>query len=88
MEAFVLIQTEMGREPLAHELLTIPGIVSAEDLSGAYDAIARARSSSTRHLVEQVIGEIRKLRGITRVLPAPLIHASKQRFTGSQDQAA
>ena len=60
----------MGREPLAHQLLTIPGIVSAEDLSGAYDAIAHARSSSTRHLVEQVVWEIRKLPGVTQVLPS------------------
>jgi DNA-binding Lrp family transcriptional regulator len=88
LEAFVLIQTEMGREPIAHQLLRLPGIVSAEDLSGAYDAIARARSSSTRHLVEQVIGEIRKLPGVTRVLPAPLSHPSTERLTGPQNEAA
>ncbi|HEV8572591.1 MAG TPA: Lrp/AsnC ligand binding domain-containing protein [Actinomycetota bacterium] len=73
MRAYVLIQTETGTELIANELREVPGVVSAEDVTGAYDAIAVARSGSMRHLMEVILPEIRRLPGVTRALPAPLL---------------
>ncbi|HEX9237101.1 MAG TPA: Lrp/AsnC ligand binding domain-containing protein [Actinomycetota bacterium] len=73
MEAYVLIQTDPARESIADSLLDIPGVVSAEDLTGPFDAIALARSDSTRSFHEHVVAEIQKLPGVIRALPAPLI---------------
>jgi DNA-binding Lrp family transcriptional regulator len=73
MTAYVLIQKLSRDAPLAESLRTIPGILSAEDTTGAYGAIALARSGSTAELVESIVTEIRRLPGVTRTLLAPLI---------------
>lgn len=95
MRAYVLIQTEAHGEPLAGKLMAIPGVLSAEDLRGAYDAIALAVAGSTGHLIEQVVDKILALPGVTRALPAPLIRSlaerpdkSSVRGEGADDQAA
>jgi DNA-binding Lrp family transcriptional regulator len=76
MKAYVLIQADGNGEPLADKLATIPEILAAQDLSGAYDAIALAWSGSERELMDRVIAEIRKLPGVTHALPAPLANSS------------
>jgi hypothetical protein len=76
MKAYVLIQKEPNRGPLAGVLQAIPGVISADDISGAYDAIALIRSGSERRLIDGPLGEILKVPGVTRALPAPRIHAS------------
>ncbi len=73
LKAYVLIQTEGNREPIAELLRGMPGVISAQDLTGPYDAIALARSDSTGSLTEQVVAEIQKLPGVIRALSAPLI---------------
>jgi DNA-binding Lrp family transcriptional regulator len=77
VRAYVLIQAEEKTESLAHKLRAIPGVVAVEDVRGAYDAIAVARSSSMRHLTDVVLGAIRKLPGVVRALPAPLLDSSE-----------
>jgi hypothetical protein len=52
VDAYVLIQTDAKHEPLARALRDIPGVAYAEDLSGAYDAIALARSGPTQDLLD------------------------------------
>ncbi len=76
--------------------MAIPGVLSAEDVSGAYDAVALAGAGSTRRLVDEVIAEILSLPGVTRALPAPLIRSlvelpdteSSDGQQGSKDRAA
>jgi DNA-binding Lrp family transcriptional regulator len=75
LQAYVLVQTERPGEPLSPRLKTIPGILSAEDLTGAYDAIALVEADSSRRLMDDVITEIRRLPGVTRALPAPWIRS-------------
>jgi hypothetical protein len=72
MIAYVLIQTESLGIPVARQLRTIPGVVTADDINGPYDAIALARSGSSAELIENVVGPIRRLRGVQRALVAPL----------------
>jgi hypothetical protein len=76
VRAYVLIQTQAQGGSLAEQLRAIPGIVAAEDLAGPYDAIALALAGSSRHLVEDVVAEIRRLPGVTLALPAPLINSA------------
>jgi DNA-binding Lrp family transcriptional regulator len=79
LRAYVLIQTNREMEDLSRELRAIPGVVSAEDVTGAYDAIAVARSDSVRYLNEVVLPEIRRLPGVVRALPAPLLDSRGDR---------
>ncbi len=74
MEGYVLIQTMQG-EPIAQVLRAIPGVVLAEDLTGAYDAMALVRADSTRDLIDETVAEIRRLPGVTRALPAPVVRS-------------
>ena len=73
MQAYVLIQTEANREPIADRVRGIAGVIAAEDLTGPFDAIALTRSLSTQSLAEQIVAEIRRVPGVIRVLSAPLI---------------
>ncbi len=73
MNAYVLIQTEGNRGPIAETLREMPGVISAEDLTGPFDAIALAGSDSTRTLAEHVVTRIQELPGVIRALTAPLI---------------
>jgi hypothetical protein len=76
--------------------MAIPGVLSAEDVSGAFDAVALAGAGSTRHLIDQIIAKIMSLPGVTRALPAPLIRSLAEhpdtetsgRQQGSSDRAA
>jgi hypothetical protein len=76
MKAYVLIQREPDLGPLAETLRAIRGVVSAEDVSGAYDAVALVRSDTERGLMDGILAEIKSLPGVTRALPAPLLHGS------------
>ena len=50
VSAYILIQTEVGKAAqVASEVGAIEGVVSAEDVTGPYDVIARAEASSARH---------------------------------------
>lgn len=84
MTAYVLIQTEPVSEPLAGRLRAIPGVVSAEDLSGPYDAIALARTDAEGWPIDGILSEIRGLPGVTRALPAHLLNGD----SGSRGRAA
>jgi len=78
MTAYVLIQKRSDSEPVATTLRAMRGIVSADDLSGPYDAIAIASASSARDLFDRVLPEIRELPGVTQALPAPLVRAEDE----------
>lgn len=93
MKAYVLIQTAADGGSIAQSLRAIPGVVSAEDLSGPFDAIAMTRSDSTLNLMRGIIAQIQTLPGVIRALPAPLIRSVSEGlkpplFSDSGDEAA
>jgi hypothetical protein len=73
LDAYVLIQTQPGAGPVAGDLAALPGILTAEEVSGPYDVIALARSASTQDLYGSLIDRIRRVPGVTHALPAPLV---------------
>ncbi len=72
MRAYLLIQTELALKSIASTLRAIPGIVSAEDVRGPYDAIAVASADSSEQTVREIAEEVRRLPGVIRALPAVL----------------
>ena len=70
MQAYVLVQTDVQRRRIADDLRTLPGIVSAEDVSGPYDALALARADGDGF--QGVLEQIRGLPGVLHALAAPL----------------
>ena len=46
VQAFILIQTEVGQAAaVASAIAELPGVTSAEDVTGPYDVIVRAEST-------------------------------------------
>ena len=65
MQAFILIQTEVGKAAaIATEIAKITGVRTAEDVVGPYDVIVRVSADD----VAPVVKEIRQVSGITRTL--------------------
>jgi len=88
MDAYVLVQTDANYETVAGALREIPGVAFAEDLRGAYDAIALARAASMQDLVDGVLERIRRVPGVTRALPAPRIEVHSAGGRAARDEAA
>jgi DNA-binding Lrp family transcriptional regulator len=75
MEAYVLIQTRVGKATVvAQELRRIAGVVSAEAVAGPYDVIARAEAVSVDALGKLVVSRIQLIDGVTRTLTCPIVH--------------
>lgn len=75
IRAYVLIQTEVAKAAAVAEAIeSIEGIVSADDVTGPYDVIAVAESSSVDELGRMVVSRIQLVDGITRTLTCPVVN--------------
>ena len=75
VQAFVLIQTEVGKAAdVAGEVRAIAGVISADDVTGPYDVIAKAEADSVDELGKMVVSRIQMAEGITRTLTCPIVH--------------
>lgn len=75
VEAYVLIQTEVGKaKVVAEQVRLIDGITSADDVTGPYDVIVRAEADDVDHLGRLVVASIQAIGGITRTLTCPIVH--------------
>ncbi len=72
--AYVLIQTEVGKAAaVASEIAALPGVASAEDVTGPYDVIVRAEAESVDELGKLVVANLQGVAGITRTLTCPVV---------------
>lgn len=75
VEAYVLIQTEVGKAALvAEEVRNIPGVESADDVTGPYDVIVRASADDVDQLGKLVVARVQAIEGITRTLTCPVVN--------------
>jgi DNA-binding Lrp family transcriptional regulator len=73
--AYVLVQTEVGKAAdVATQIAEIDGVVSAEDVTGPYDVIARAEAKSVDELGRLVVGKVQRIEGITRTVTCPVVN--------------
>jgi DNA-binding Lrp family transcriptional regulator len=69
--AYILIQTVVGQAAsVAARIAELPGVTSAEDVTGPYDVIVRAEAAS----VDAVVANVQNVTGITRTLTCPIVH--------------
>ena len=74
VEAYILLQTEVGKaDSVVREIAGIDGVVSAEPVTGPYDAVVRARAADVDALGKLVVANIQAASGITRTLTCPII---------------
>jgi DNA-binding Lrp family transcriptional regulator len=75
VHAFILIQTEVGQAAsVASAIAELPGVTSAEDVTGPYDVIVRAEASSVDELGALVVAQVQNVPGITRTVTCPVVH--------------
>lgn len=75
MEAYVLVQTEVGgAEGVATEIAVLRGVQSAAVLVGPYDVMVRAEARNLDDLAKLVVVRIQAIKGVTRTLTCPIIH--------------
>jgi DNA-binding Lrp family transcriptional regulator len=73
VEAFMLIQTEVGRaEVIAKQLASLPGVLSSEYVTGPYDVVVRIGADSLGDLESNVVASVQQVSGITRTLTCPI----------------
>jgi DNA-binding Lrp family transcriptional regulator len=74
VEAFVLIQTEVGKAAqVAMEVDKIDGVTAAQAVTGPYDAIVHAEADDVDSLGKLVVAKIQSIEGITRTLTCPVV---------------
>ncbi|WP_052852022.1 Lrp/AsnC family transcriptional regulator [Streptomyces avicenniae] len=75
VQAYILIQTEVGRaSAVADVIAKMPGVVQADDVAGPYDVIVRAEAQSVDELGRLVVAQVQRVAGITRTLTCPVVH--------------
>jgi DNA-binding Lrp family transcriptional regulator len=75
VNAYILIQTEVGKAAaVASEIARLPGVTSAEDVTGPYDVIVRAEADTVDELGKLVVARVQGVDGITRTLTCPVVH--------------
>jgi DNA-binding Lrp family transcriptional regulator len=73
VEAFMLIQTEVGRaEVVAKQLAALPGVLSSEYVTGPYDVVARIGADTLADLQAVIVPSVQQVTGITRTLTCPI----------------
>ena len=74
VEAYVLIQTEVGKAAQVAEAVSqIQGVKSAEAVTGPYDAIVHSEAEDVDSLGKLVVARIQAIEGITRTLTCPVV---------------
>lgn len=75
VSAYVLILTEVGKAAdVAAAVAKIPGVEAAEDVTGPYDVIVRAKAADVDELGRMVVARIQTIEGIDRTLTCPVVH--------------
>ena len=74
VSAYILIQTEVGKAAdVAAAVDAISGVITAEDVTGPYDVIARAEAEDVDQLGQMVVSKVQMIPGITRTLTCPVV---------------
>jgi hypothetical protein len=74
----MLIQTEVGRaEVVANALAALPGVLSAEYVTGPYDVVLRIGAATLAALQSDVVPRVQQVTGITRTLTCPIANGAQ-----------
>jgi DNA-binding Lrp family transcriptional regulator len=73
--AYILIQTELGEAAsVARAAAEVPGVMTADDVTGPYDVIVKAEAANVDELGKLVVSRIQAVPGITRTLTCPIVN--------------
>jgi DNA-binding Lrp family transcriptional regulator len=74
VQAYILIQTEVGRaRDVAASIGGVDGIVRVDAVTGPYDVVVLAESTSVDDLGKMIVSAIQAVPGITRTLTCSVV---------------
>ena len=74
VSAYILNQLDVGKSAaVSSGVAAIPGVISAEEVTGPYDVIVKVESESLDTLGRNVVSRIQLVEGITRTLTCPVM---------------
>lgn len=75
VSAYILILTEVGKAAeVAHAVSQLPGVEAAEDVTGPYDVIVRARARDVDELGRLVVAQVQGVDGVDRTVTCTVVH--------------
>ena len=75
VSAYILVQTELGvAADVAKAASQLPGVSTADDVTGPYDVIIKAQAGNVDELGRMVVSRIQAIPGITRTLTCPIVN--------------
>ncbi len=75
LEAFVLIQNEVGRSAqVAGSIRDLDGVLQVDVVTGPYDVIVRAEADSIDELGKRVLRPLQKVDGVIRTMTCPILY--------------
>ncbi len=75
IEAYVLIQTEVGKAAqVVAAVKEIPGVTRAVVLTGPYDLLAHVEAIDVDSLGQLAVNEIQAVDSIVRTVTCPVVH--------------
>ncbi len=75
VQAYILIQTEVGRaRDVAAEIQKISGVVRVDAVTGPYDVVVLAEAHNVDELGKMIVSRVQLVTGITRTLTCSVVH--------------
>ena len=75
VQAYILIQTEVGRaREVAGQIRGIPGVVRVDAVTGPYDVVALAEARTVDELGKMIVSRVQLVPGITRTLTCSVVN--------------
>lgn len=75
VQAYILIQTEVGRaRDVAMSIHDVAGVVRVDAVTGPYDVIVLTEAQSVDELGKMIVSKVQLVPGITRTLTCSVVH--------------
>ncbi len=75
VSAYILILTEVGKAAqVATAVAEISGVEAAEDVTGPYDVIVRAKASDIDELGRMIVARVQAVDGVDRTVTCTVVH--------------
>ncbi|RKN49363.1 Lrp/AsnC ligand binding domain-containing protein [Micromonospora endolithica] len=74
VQAYILIQTEVGRaRDVAGQIADIPGVVRVDAVTGPYDVVVLTEANTVDELGKLIVSKVQMVPGITRTLTCSVV---------------
>ncbi|MFD0560255.1 AsnC-like helix-turn-helix protein [Stackebrandtia endophytica] len=75
VQAYILIQTEVGRaRDVALAIKQLDGVVHVDSVTGPYDVVVLTQANTVDELGKLVVSKVQQVSGITRTLTCSVVH--------------